>query len=281
VLSAKRIVARPQFAISAVTCRNDNHRWSATEVNADYTVVLVRSGRFRRRIRGTALDLDPTMAYVAVPGEEQQFAHPAGGDICTAVCLGPVLWRTVAGDETGPVRPTAYVDGWLELVHRRILAAADAGDVDYAVTEQLLELLGRTIGTVATAARSAAADRRLVAAAREAILTAHPAARGLLPLAEMLGVSPYRLSRAFPREVGVSLTRYRNRVRVGAALDRVAGGERNLAALAADLGFADQAHMSRTVREHLGHTPGALRRLLDTSRAAGKRSGGDVRTRYR
>jgi len=60
----------------------------------------------------------------------------------------------------------------------------------------------------------------------------------------------------------VSLTRYRNRVRVGRAIDRIEQGERDLAALAADLGFADQAHLCRTVRDHLGETPTALRRLL-------------------
>ena len=111
--------------------------------------------------------------------------------------------------------------------------------------------------------RSADADRAAVGAAREAILAGQPAAHGLLPMAELLGISPFRLSRAFTREMGVSLTRYRNRVRVARALDR-----RDLAALAADLGFADQAHMARTIRQYLGHTPAALRRLLTAGQQA-------------
>jgi AraC-like DNA-binding protein len=49
---------------------------------------------------------------------------------------------------------------------------------------------------------------------------------------------------------------------VARALDRLETGEPSLAVLAADLGFADQAHLCRTMREHLGHTPTALRRLL-------------------
>jgi AraC-like DNA-binding protein len=32
--------------------------------------------------------------------------------------------------------------------------------------------------------------------------------------------------------------------------------------VAADTGFADQAHLTRTVRRETGHTPGDLRRLL-------------------
>jgi AraC-like DNA-binding protein len=105
-------------------------------------------------------------------------------------------------------------------------------------------------------------DRALVDQAREAIAAGHPDGNGLVPLARLLRTSPYRLSRAFTRELGVSLTRYRNRVRVGAVLDRLAGGEQRLAELAADLGFADQAHLTRTVRQQVGHTPAALRRLL-------------------
>lgn len=47
-----------------------------------------------------------------------------------------------------------------------------------------------------------------------------------------------------------------------AALERLAGGERDLARLAADVGFADQSHLSRVVRAETGHTPGALRAAL-------------------
>ncbi|WP_223280829.1 helix-turn-helix domain-containing protein [Streptomyces antnestii] len=61
---------------------------------------------------------------------------------------------------------------------------------------------------------------------------------------------------------GVSVTRYRHRVRIGWALDRLEAGETRLSTLAADLGYADQAHLTRTMRRHLGHTPNALRRLL-------------------
>ena len=41
-----------------------------------------------------------------------------------------------------------YVDPRLDLTHRRVLAAAGAGDVDYGLTEQLLSLLGRIIEQV-------------------------------------------------------------------------------------------------------------------------------------
>jgi AraC-like DNA-binding protein len=52
------------------------------------------------------------------------------------------------------------------------------------------------------------------------------------------------------------------RLRARAALERLAGGERDLARLAAELGFADQSHLTRVVRSETGRTPAALRRAL-------------------
>jgi len=262
VREAVEVVARPGYSVSVVRCADDHTGWSAAEVSAGHRIVLVRRGRFRRRVRGVVADADPTAAYVAEDGDEERFAHPAGGDVCTSVEFGEQLWRRLAGDRRPP--PSVYVDGALELAHRR--AVASAADPDFALAEQLLVLVGRAITQAAPTPTPAspgnADDRVLVARVREAIVADDPAAAGLFPLAESLGVSPYRLSRAFPRELGVSLTRYRNRVRVGRALERLEAGERELAVLAADLGFADQAHLTRTVREHAGAPPGLIRRLL-------------------
>ncbi|MEV4573408.1 helix-turn-helix domain-containing protein [Nonomuraea jabiensis] len=453
--SAVRLAAGDGFHLDAVTCVDDHRGWSAAELGSGHRLVLVRRGLFRRKADGRAAVIDPTMAYLGVPGEEEHFAHPAGGDVCTSVSLTPELWRTLAG-EGPPGRPTLYVDARLDLAHRRVLAAVRAGDTAFELAESLLSLIGATLaqlgprpaaassssgamprpgastaeapvprttapafapdsteapalGTGDTAAttsappaprpgggetassvapaswpgggetassvapasrrgggeaassatpaprpggagvmpvpwpgggdpdsagasavrpgvteaiagvmpgpRSGGADIDVVGApasrtagvgagglgaatrgrgvgkvdaaegrpspagrsrggggarsgaviadaAREAIAADHPAAGGLMSLAELLAVSPYQLSRAFTRELGVSLTHYRNRVRVGRALDRLEDGEPSLAGLAADLGFADQAHLTRTIRHHVGHTPTALRRLL-------------------
>lgn len=262
MLEAVEVAARPGYAVSVVTCADDHAGWSPPEEAAAHRVVLVRRGRFRRRARGVVAGVDPTLGYLVEPGDEEGFAHPAGGDVCTAVTFGARLWRSLAGER--PAGPAVYVDAALDLAHRRAVAAV--ADPDYALAEELLTLVGRAITQTARAPTPAsptrADDRAWVALAREAIIADHPAAGGLFSLAELLGVSPYRLSRAFPRELGVSLTRYRNRVRVGRALDRLEAGERRLAVLAADLGFADQAHLTRTVREHVGVTPAVLRQLL-------------------
>jgi AraC-like DNA-binding protein len=267
VLSFADLATRPQFAVTAVTCRSDHTNWSGVESHRHVQVVLVRHGRFRRRARGASTDVDPSIGYLGMPGEEEDFAHPAGGDLCTSISLTPTLWRSLAGDAPRPATSTVYVDARLDLAHRRLLAATRTPDIDYAGAERLTGLIRHIVDQVVAAptpsgASARPSDRALVAAARDLIRDAHPAATGLLPLATHLDVSPYRLSRAFTRELGVSLTRYRNRLRVTRALDRLEAGETRIGVLAADLGFADQAHLTRTVRDHLGHTPTALRRLL-------------------
>lgn len=246
---SRLLVDRPEFSIRAVTCRDDHATWSPPEPVPEPGVVLVRSGGFRRRGRGGEVLADRTMGYAKLPGDEEHFAHPYGGDECTSIRLGPDLWQGVSG----PI----YVDARLDLAHRLLWRAAHGDDPDFAVAERLVQLLDRTPRVAASDG-----DRTAVERAREAIRSGHPEAGGLVPLARLVGVSPYRLSRAFPSIVGVPLTRYRNRVRVGAALDRIEQGETSLARLAFDLGFADQAHLTRTVRAHFGHTPRELRRLL-------------------
>jgi AraC-like DNA-binding protein len=276
VLSFVELAARSGVRVTAVTCRGDRRDWSDPESPGDYRMVLVQRGRFHRRgrtgPRSGPAEIDRGMAYVGTPDEEERFAHPDGGDVCTAISLTPERWATLAGDGVRLTRPVVTVDPRLDLAHRRVLAAAGTGDIDYALTEELLAVVGRVVAQAVSGPTPAApgpgrADPALVTAARRAIEEDHPSAGGLFSLAEQLGVSPYTLSRAFTRELGVSLTRYRNRVRLTRALDRLEQGEPSLATLAADLGFADQAHLTRTMTEHLGHPPTTLRRLLTKGRA--------------
>jgi AraC-like DNA-binding protein len=104
-----------------------------------------------------------------------------------------------------------------------------------------------------------AARNRAVEDAREA-LTADPRI-GVRELARAVAVSPHHLSRIFSTLTGDTISGYRNRIRVRLALERLAG-ETSLARLAADLGFADQAHLTRVVRAQVGRAPSHLRLLL-------------------
>jgi AraC-like DNA-binding protein len=77
--------------------------------------------------------------------------------------------------------------------------------------------------------------------------------------AERLGVSREQLSRGFGRVFGVTPQRFRWEARTRAALADLRIGSLPLAELAVAHGFADQAHMTRSVRALSGRPPGAWR----------------------
>lgn len=74
-----------------------------------------------------------------------------------------------------------------------------------------------------------------------------------------MGLDPASVSRGFARTYGVSPKRFRLESRVRNAARRLPGWRGSLAGLAAELGFSDQAHMSRTLTAMTGQTPAQLR----------------------
>lgn len=94
--------------------------------------------------------------------------------------------------------------------------------------------------------------------------------------AEELGVDRATLARAFREEHGCSVGEYIRRLRVRLVAERLrSGSARSLADLAADAGFADQSHMTRTFKAEFGEAPGrwSARFVGDASRDPGRRGG--------
>jgi AraC-like DNA-binding protein len=79
-------------------------------------------------------------------------------------------------------------------------------------------------------------------------------------VARRVGVSASRLSHVFRAQFGRSVGMYLRDLRVGAAARALRETEEPIAAIAADCGFSDQAHLSRTFRAQHGTTPMAYRR---------------------
>lgn len=258
------VLTAPEYSVRVVACADDHRGWSTAEPVETFGLVLPRHGHFRLVNGGVEQSVDVTQGYAQVPGLDQRFAHPSGGDVCTFVSVGAMLWHEILGDRR--TSTTVRVDAVTELAHRLLLRTAhDAADP-----------AERLVRTVAAATRASAADgggaartpaarasrARLVVHAREAVLDEAPGSQDLVSLARALEVSPAHLSRVFQAETGSSLTRFRNRVRVSRVLARLEAGDADLAAIAGDLGFADQAHLTRTVRATLGTTPARVRRAF-------------------
>lgn len=70
-----------------------------------------------------------------------------------------------------------------------------------------------------------------------------------------MGLSRRTLERLFQSEVGVAPKSFARIERLSAIADRLRHGALSWAALAAELGYADQAHLTREVLELSGYTP--------------------------
>jgi AraC-like DNA-binding protein len=89
-------------------------------------------------------------------------------------------------------------------------------------------------------------------------MLAAPAGTRVSETARKHGLSTRQLQRQFSRYLGVGPKWVLQRYRLHAAAERIAaGGRRHWAQVAAELGYADQAHFIRDFRAVVGCTPGA------------------------
>ena len=270
VLSATTFIDRDGVAIADVLCRHKRGRGLTGEQVSAQTVVFIRRGCFVRSADGVERLLDPTVAYCMNPGQEQRYDHPHDqGDDCTSLSLKPGLVASLWGDERLLPSEPLPTSPEIDLEHRLLLSAARRGADPHELAERAIALSARALEQadprrVACGRPATTRARRAAADGVREILTANPE-RSLPDLANELAISPHHLSRVFVAATGHTISRHRMRLRARGALERLAGGERNLARLASDLGFADQSHLCRVIRAETGRTPSALRSALATS----------------
>jgi AraC-like DNA-binding protein len=270
MLSMRTIVNRDGVEISDVACRHPRGRGHTDEQTTGHTIVFVRRGCFLRSANGVESLLDPTVAFCMNAGEEQRYDHPHDhGDDCTSMVLAPELVASLWGGEQQLPSTQLHTSPAIDLEHRLLLSAGRRGTDTHELVERALLLAARALeqsdprpvssGRLATIhARRAAADgaREILASNLECSLP---------DLASQLALSPHHLSRVFRSVTGHTISRHRMRLRARAALERLAGGDHDLARLAAEVGFADQAHLCRVIGQETGHTPSALRHALAAS----------------
>jgi AraC-like DNA-binding protein len=124
--------------------------------------------------------------------------------------------------------------------------------------EQYLALLFARAGEEPPSAPAAGCERA-VRRARELIEECHAGPISLDSVARAAGVSKFHLERSFVAKVGVPVWEFVKQVRVRRAMTALRRGQRP-AEIATQVGFSDQAHMTRVFKELFGFTPGQYRR---------------------
>lgn len=134
----------------------------------------------------------------------------------------------------------------------------DDRDAALAIEGLTLEILA------ASARRERTVDRRAPHWLRDAcdLLDATGDDVSLRAMAAQVGVHPVHFAATFRRFLGCSLGEYQRRRRFEYARQRLADREASLVQIAADAGFSDQSHLTRTFKRLCGMTPSDYRTFL-------------------
>ena len=251
------------------------------EENPQHAIVFVRRGVCEKRVGRRSISATPNCVVFYPMGQVYRTRHPvSGGDECTVLTIDSETLRDLlasidpaAADRSDPF-PVEFipVNPLLHLRHWRSLQALGQGQFDsLAMQQDLLDLCasalaeavlwsGRTLPMQRRATRSA--HRDLAHATASLLGSRFAAPLSLSDIAREVHSSPYHLSRIFRREMGLSIHRYLNRIRLRAAVDRLASGEPDLTILALDLGFSSRGHFYDAFRAEFDVAPSALRREL-------------------
>jgi len=87
-------------------------------------------------------------------------------------------------------------------------------------------------------------------------------------IAASVGVHPAYLARSFRRCYGSTIGEFQRRLRVEYASRQLSETQTPILTIALTAGFADQAHFSRTFRDHTGLTPARFRAIFTKCKAA-------------
>ncbi len=233
--------------------------------HATYAVGLVHRGANRFRARG-AWCTAPAGALCTVTPDEVHAVEPAAGGGFAYRCLYPPgsLLREVAGalrgrEERRTVRlPPVIEDPAAARRAEALFAALAAGAPPLACQERLAALLTHLVARHALPAaeeRPAPLPRRAVVRARELLEARLAENVSLDELAAAAGLERYALLRAFARAYGLPPHAWVIQERVRRAQGLLRAGV-SPAAVAVDLGFTDQSHLTRHLKRLTGLTPG-------------------------
>lgn len=264
------------------------------EVQGDdrFEALFVRAGCFTLRdARGEVL-VDPTTCVLGSPRQFAEITHPiTGGDTYLQVQLSPDLWHQLTSDEQVPL--SARVSGQMQVAGRAMLTAGHRGVDAMTLEEEALNLVAAAM-TQAVPTRMASGRpssdqrRRRLAEDARTILISDPHMCSVGEVATLLECSPFHLSRVFRAYTGMTLAGYRTQLRVNFALQLLSDGGTSIADAALQSGFADQAHLSRVIRDQTSLTPSQIqdatrppKNRLRRARGALSRSGKNLQAPQR
>lgn len=197
--------------------------------------------------------------------------HKPGDQICSRPRSTRHVgsWVIVTGDfcdgalgaafDSPFLRPPLLV---LARLRRLFVSARSAAADGLWADEAVVAMLESLVSTRTPASRPGRLRDReaLLARDAEALLSeSYSEQSSLSSIARTLDVSASYLARTFRSATGSTLHEKRERLRLAEAVRRLADGERDISALALDLGYSSHSHFSAAFRKHAGRAPSRVR----------------------
>jgi AraC-like DNA-binding protein len=249
--------------VELLRARFVTHRYTR-HAHEGYTIGLIEFGVEEFDVPGAALRagpgavviLNPEVVHTGQPGVPEGWAYRV---TYPAVDVVAEIAAELGAPRGTPYFPTKVLDdpdgaGLLRTAHR----AAERCDA-LAASSHLRAALGgllRRHASQAPPTEPRPAGQRAVAVARDILHDRLVDPPPLAELAAAVGTRPFSLLRAFRMATGLPPHAYLNQVRVRHARVLLGDGLRP-ADVAARVGFADQAHLTRHFKRVVGVPPGA------------------------
>jgi len=283
-LAFRPLYQSPLVSVKDYACRAGRGGPEAEEHSSTNNIVLLRHGAFSKHFGSRRITADVNQAVYFSRGSCYHISHPAEcGDGGTVFEVSPCVLTDIVREidpsvDEHPDRPFPFVIGPCDTPvfwrHRQFIQRMEA--VDTAPLEPLwadetaLQLVADVLeagfarhGLPRWRRRTGTdADHLDRAEAAKTYLASHLAEPVTLDhVARAVYTSPFHLARLFQRTTGVPVHRYLTRLRLRASLERIAGGAKDLTAVALDLGFSSHSHFTDAFRREFGRPPRALRKM--------------------
>jgi AraC-like DNA-binding protein len=190
---------------------------------------------------------------LAVPSHPDALTTPSGrGSVLVMMLYVPAAWL----QQAGLAAPACSGSARMPVLARAARQLASADDAQ-AWLRRAVPALARALRVRPDAPAEPVptdAVRALIARVQSAIMGGEHTVSGI---ATHCAVSRERVHRVLTQWLGMAPAHYLRAVRLQRARQLVLGGE-PIASVAAECGFADQAHFTRWFRRSFGYTPGDL-----------------------
>jgi len=221
--------------------------------------LVVLHGKYAETVGGQSCTYRPFSMITKPPMQEHSNDQQAAGASCLVIEVSERRFSSLGPYATLFEQRTVVQSGTIGAFALR--AAQELTAPDELTT---LSLEGLALEMVAGASRLARTltrrpNRRWLDDVRQ-MLDEPNVPPSLGEIAQVVGLHPVYIARAFRHHFGCTIGEYARRRRIEQAQAALSGSNEDLAEIAARLGFCDQSHFSKSLRRYTGMSPAQFRK---------------------